>query len=106
MRTTPFILGALLVVLIIGMGLSYFASPNPDGLEASYLEAQCADAADTEACLEEGAGDAVYTGAPLPDYSIGWLSGLVGVAACFGLGAGLVWLARRGRGNGKGAAAP
>jgi hypothetical protein len=72
------------------MGLSAFASSQPDGLEASVIRTACAEATDPDACLEEAAGDPAFDAAPLPDYSVLWLSGLVGVLATFLIGAGAV----------------
>jgi cobalt/nickel transport protein len=91
-----FTLAGLAVALLAGVLLSNFASPDPDGLESAVLKTQCADAADQDACLAEAAGEPVYEAAPLPDYEVTWLSGLLGVLVCFALGAGLVALARRG----------
>ena len=92
-----FVLAGLLVAVVAGVALSNFAAAEPDGLESAVVKTQCADAADPDACLEEAAGEAVYTAAPLPDYEITWLSGLLGVAVCFAVGAGLVAIVRRGR---------
>lgn len=92
------VVAGLLAALVAGMGLSYLASSQPDGLEASVLGTACADAFDRDACLAEASGDAVFDAAPLPDYAVGWLSGLVGVAACFAVGAGAVLAVRSRRG--------
>jgi cobalt/nickel transport system permease protein len=94
-RTRPFILAGLLAAVALGAGLSHLASSAPDGLEASVLRTACADASDPEACLAQAAGDPAFRASPLPDYSVLWLSGLLGVAACFALGAGAVRAARR-----------
>jgi cobalt/nickel transport protein len=91
-----FILAGLAVALVCGVVLSNVASPKPDGLESAVLKTHCADADDPAACLDELSGDAVGV-AVLPDYEIPWLSGLVGVLACFALGAGGVGLLRRAR---------
>ena len=85
------------VALVVAMGLSYFASAAPDGLEASVLQTTCADAADPDACLAQAAGDPVFEAAPLRDYSVVWLSGLVGVLACLGLAWGVARATRRKR---------
>ena len=87
----------LAAALVAGMGLSSFASSQPDGLEASLLRTQCNAAPDPELCLSEAAGDPSFAAAPLPDYSVLWLSGLFGVVACFALGAGVVRSVRRPR---------
>jgi cobalt/nickel transport protein len=89
------ILAGLAVALFVAVVVSNFASPEPDGLESAVLKTQCADAADPDACLAEAAGDPVYDAAPLPDYEITWLSGLLGVLVCFAVGGGLALLARR-----------
>ncbi|HEY8341084.1 MAG TPA: PDGLE domain-containing protein [Egibacteraceae bacterium] len=99
------VLGGLLVAVVVGVVLSAFAASEPDGLESAVVKTQCAEAPDPEACLEEAAGEPVYTGAPLPDYEITWLSGLLGVIVSFVLGAGLVALLRRGRQSTPGTAA-
>ena len=99
-RALTFVLAGLAVALVAGVVLSNFASPHPDGLESAVLRTQCAEAADPDACLAEAAGDPVFTGAPLPDYAATPLSGLVGVLACFAVGAGLVLVVRRGRRDG------
>lgn len=99
-RLPAFTLAGLAVALVAGVLLSNVASPDPDGLESAVLRTQCADVAEgdaRDACLADAAGDPVYEDAPLPDYEVTWLSGLLGVLACFGLGAGVVALARGGR---------
>jgi cobalt/nickel transport protein len=96
-RLSAFTLGGLIVALLAAVVLSSFASPDPDGLESAVLKTQCAEAADPDACLAEAAGDPVYTAAPLPDYRITPLSGLLGVLVCFAVGAGVVALLRRPR---------
>jgi cobalt/nickel transport protein len=93
-----FTLAGLAVALVAGVVLSNFASPDPDGLESAVLRTQCADQPEGEArdaCLADAAGDPVYEGAPLPDYAITPLSGLLGVLACFAITAGTVALLRR-----------
>ena len=95
-RGVAFTLAGLAVALLAGVVLSGFAAPDPDGLESAVLRTQCAEAADPGACLEEAAGEAVYRGAPLPDYRVTPVSGFLGVLACFTLGAGVVALVRAG----------
>lgn len=88
--TRNLVIVGLLAALAAGMGVSAFASADPDGLEASVMRTQCAGTSDPELCLEQAAGDPAFEAAPLPDYSVLWLSGLVGVVATFALGAGTV----------------
>ena len=96
----------LAAALVAGVGLSSFASSDPDGLESAVLRTHCADVADPDACLEQAAGDPTFTNAPLPDYSVLWASGLFGVLACFALGAGVVRSIRRRQSSGESTAEP
>ncbi len=96
-RLRRLVVAGLAAALVAGMGRSALASTQPDGLEASVLRTTCADAPDPAACLAQASGDPVYDAAPLPDYAGGWRSGLVGVAAAFAVGAGLLAVARRRR---------
>ena len=91
------VVAGLVAAVVAGAGLSYLASSSPDGLEASVLQTYCSDAADAEACLDRAAGRPAFASAPLPDYSVLWMSGLLGVFACFALGAGAVRSVRRER---------
>ena len=90
-RGRSFVLLGIGLSLFIAMGVSAFASSAPDGLESAVLKAVCDG---DEACLEERAGDPVFDAAPLPDYTLTPLSGLVGVVATFAVGAGVVGLVR------------
>jgi cobalt/nickel transport protein len=97
-RLTSFTLAGLAVALVAGVLLSNFASGDPDGLESAVQRTQCAHEPDTEArqaCLDEAAGDPVYTSAPLADYRVTPLSGFLGVLACFVVAAGGLALLRR-----------
>ena len=98
-KLAAFIVVGLGVALFVATVVSNFASPAPDGLESAVLKTRCADAPVPDECLAATAGDPVYEAAPLPDYEVTWLSGLVGVLACFALGMGLTGLSRRVRGR-------
>jgi hypothetical protein len=94
-RSWGFVLAGLAVALVAGVLLSSLASGDPDGLESAVMKTQCpAGASDEEldACLEEAAGDPVYTAAPLPDYEITPLSGFFGVIAAFMVAFGIIAL--------------
>lgn len=93
----PFVLVGLAVALLIGMVVSNFAASTPDALQRAIINSACEDAPDEEACLAEQEGKPVLEIAPsaLLGYEVGWLSGLVGVALTFAVGAGLVVLLRR-----------
>ncbi|MGF1472595.1 MAG: PDGLE domain-containing protein [Rubrobacteraceae bacterium] len=93
----PFVLVGLAVALLIGMVISNFAASSPDALQRAVINSQCEGAADEEACLAAQEGEPLFRVQPasLFDYSVAWLSGLLGVAATFGIGAGLVLLLRR-----------
>lgn len=99
-RVLPFVLVGLAVSLLIGVVLSGFASPDPDGLESAVITAPCNG---DEECLADAAGDAVFTGAPLPDYENTPLSGFLGVLATFVVGGALAFLAVKLRGRRGGA---
>ena len=97
----PFVLVGLIVALLVGTVVSHFATSTPDALQRVIIDSACEDAATEEACLAEQEGEPVLGFQPgfLFDYGVAWLSGLVGVALCFVLGAGVVLLLRRGRGS-------
>ena len=88
--TRAVVLGGVLAALALGAGLSHVASSAPDGLEASVIRSYCADAVDARDCLAEATGAPAFSAAPLPDYALLWLSGVLGVAASFTLGAGVM----------------
>ncbi|BBL80970.1 hypothetical protein Rxycam_02499 [Rubrobacter xylanophilus DSM 9941] len=94
--TVAFVLAGLAVTLLIAVVLSNFAAGTPDALQRAIIESACRGAPDEEACLARHEGDPVLKIAPraLLDYRVTWLSGLVGVAATFLVGAGIVALLR------------
>jgi cobalt/nickel transport protein len=105
-RTAGFFLGFLVVALLVAGGLSYFASPDPDGLD-TVARAGC-DVVRTEAgeqlegtCIAQHAGDHALAGSPLADYTVGGGEGTVGLAGVIGvlvtlvLAGGLFRLLRR-----------
>ena len=105
-RATRFYLGFLLVALIIAGGLSYFASPHPDGLDSVALEGcQVTEIEGAEqldgSCIAQHATDSATAGSPLADYSILGGEGTVGPAGIVGvlvtllIAGGLFWLLRR-----------
>lgn len=88
-----FVLAGVAVTLVAAVVVSNFASSAPDGLESAVLKTACEG--DTT-CLQQRAGDP-FSAAPLPDYAMTPLSGSVGVAATFAVGAALIAGARRRR---------
>lgn len=101
----PFVLVGLAVALLIGVVLSNFAASTPDALQRAIIDSACEDTPNEETCLAEQEGEPVLGIQPgfLFDYGVTWLSGLVGVVICFALGAGIVFLLRRGGGTSGGA---
>ncbi len=101
-RGNRFHLGFLLVALIIAGGISYFASPHPDGLDSVTLEGCRVVAAEQleGECIAQNAQDSPTAGSPLADYSIVGGEGTVGPAGIIGvlvtavLAGGLFWLLR------------
>ncbi len=96
----PFVLVGLVIALGIGMVLSNFAAETPDPLVRAIINSACQDAAseeEVEECVAEQEGEPVLAIQPeaLAGYEVTWLSGLVGVLACFVIGAGIVFLLRR-----------
>ena len=95
---TGFVFAGLAVALLLALGVSHFASSEPDGLERVALDQGFAGSA-----TEHGAA-----GSPLADYAVSGvqnsalstgLAGVIGVLLCFALGGGLVlairWTRRR-----------
>lgn len=96
----PFVVAGLLVAVLLAVFGSPFASSDPDGLESSVLKSACKGAADQDACLAEKAGESRWGRAPLADYGGDAgpaISGLLGVAATFLIGYGLVLFIRSNR---------
>lgn len=94
----PFVIVGLVVSLVIGMLVANFAASTPDAQQRAVIESACQNEPDAEACLAEQEGDPVLGFQPVAlfDYGVTWVSGLVGVAATFAIGAGMVFLVRRG----------
>ena len=106
MTRSRFLLGFLIVALVIAGGLSYFASPHPDGLDRVTLEGCQVVEVDGEeqldgSCIAQNAQDSATAGSPLADYSIVGGDGTVGPAGIVGVlvtalvAGGLFWLLRR-----------
>jgi len=96
-RTTSFLIGGLLVAVLLAVGVSQFASSQPDGLEK--VSAQ--EGIDRDA-LDHSLGDS-----PFADYGTSGvgndrvgtgIAGFVGVFIAFGVASGAVWLAVKVRG--------
>ena len=105
-RTTGFFLAFLAVTLLVAGGLSYLASPSPDGLDTVSLHGcEVTETADGERldgdCIAQDAQDSATAGSPLAGYSIGGGDGTVGPAGMIGVlvtlavAGGLFWLLRR-----------
>lgn len=106
-KTTGFILGGLLVAVILAGVAANFASSDPDGLDSATLDG-CTLDEDGEitggSCIAQHADDHELGGGPFADYSaVGIddpvlstaISGVLGIAVVFAVGAGLFWLMRR-----------
>jgi cobalt/nickel transport protein len=110
-RSSRFLIGFLLVALVIAGGLSYFASPEPDGLDSVTLNGcTVTETAEGEqldgTCIAQNAGEHHLAGGPLADYAVDGRDGTTGLAGVIGvlvtvLVAGLVfWALSRTRGRG------
>lgn len=105
-RAAGFFVGFLVVALLIAGGLSYFASPHPDGLDSVTLngcqvtEVDGAEQLDGT-CIAQNAQDSAVAGSPLADYAVGGgdgtvgLAGVIGVIATLVVAGGLFWVLRR-----------
>jgi cobalt/nickel transport protein len=104
-----FLLGFLLAALLIAGGLSYLASPDPDGLDSVALHGcTVSETAGGEqldgTCIAQNATESHTAGSPLADYAVGGREGTTGLAGIAGvlvtaLVAGLLFrlLSRSGR---------
>ncbi len=100
-----FLLGLLLAALVTAGGLSYLASPQPDGLDSVTLHGcTLTDTAAGEqldgTCIAQNATEHGTAGSPLADYAVGGRDGTTGLAGVVGvlvtaLVAGLVFRALR-----------
>ena len=107
------LLGFLLAALVIAGGLSYLASPDPDGLDSVTLHgctvSETAHGAQLDGtCIAQHASDHRMAGSPLADYAFGGHAGTTGLAGTVGvlvtaLAAGLLFrlLRRPGTPSGK-----
>jgi cobalt/nickel transport protein len=103
-RRSRFLLGFLLAALVIAGGLSYLASPDPDGLDSVALHG--CTVSETAAgehldgtCIAQHATEHRMAGSPLADYALGGRAGTTGLAGIVGvlaaLAAGLLFRALR-----------
>lgn len=96
-----FVLAGLAVALLVGVVVSGFAASTPDALQRAVIDSACEGAADEEACAAREEGEPLLGIQPAfaAGYEVTWLSGLIGVAATFALGSGLLYLVRRSGGG-------
>ena len=86
--------GGLLVAALFAFFVSPHASSSLDGLEKVATDQGFIDTADDHAMADAPLADYGVRGVDDPGLSTG-LAGLIGVAACFALGAGFVLVVRR-----------
>ena len=85
-----FLLGFLLAALVIAGGLSYLASPDPDGLDSVVLHGcTVSETAGGEqldgTCIAQNATESHTAGSPLADYAVGGREGTTGIAGIAGV---------------------
>ena len=106
MRQWRFFIGFALVALVVAGGLSYFADPNPDGLDSATLrgcEVVETDAGEelTGDCIARSAEEHDLAAGPLADYAVGGddrfsgVAGVLGVASTLVVAGGLFSVLRR-----------
>jgi cobalt/nickel transport protein len=89
-RRSRFLLGFLLAALVVAGGLSYLASPDPDGLDAvtrhgCTVSATAAGERLDGTCIARHAGDHAPAGSPLADYTVAGHAGTTGLAGVAGV---------------------
>ncbi|GLZ39504.1 PDGLE domain-containing protein [Actinokineospora sp. NBRC 105648] len=105
-RNTGFLLAFLAVALVLAGVVSYFADPNPDGLDhATQTGCQVVTSDQGESlqgtCIAQNAKAHPLAGSPLADYAVDGnesttgLAGVIGVVVTVTLAGGLFWLLRR-----------
>lgn len=102
---TRFLVGFAVVALLLAGVVSYFAYPEPDGLDTVARQGcTVTETAGEEelsgSCMAQGAREHALAEGPLADYTVGGDDGLVGVAGVLGvvvtlvLAGGLFWVLR------------
>lgn len=93
-RNLAFVLAGLVVAMLLGGGVSYYASSDPDGLNKV-----AADTGFAAAEREHAAGDSPLAGYSTSGVDNQRLSGGLavgsGVLVCFAVGGALFWAVRR-----------
>ena len=90
-----FLLGFLLAALVVAGGLSYLASPEPDGLDSVTLHGCTVSGTDAGERLDgtciartvqaQNATEPGTAGSPLADYAVGGRDGTTGLAGVVGV---------------------
>ncbi|HEX8519701.1 MAG TPA: PDGLE domain-containing protein [Pseudonocardia sp.] len=85
-----FLLGFLIAALVIAGGLSYLASPNPDGLDSVALHGCTVSETDAGeqldgTCIAQNATESPTARSPLADYAVGGRDGTTGLAGVIGV---------------------
>lgn len=102
-RRGMFFVGFALIALILAGGVSYLASPAPDGLDHSTLQG-CTVGENEQLsgnCIAQNAKDHALKDSPLANYSVGGddtlsgVAGVIGVIATLAVAGGLFWLLRK-----------
>ncbi len=88
MTRSRFLVGFLLVALVIAGGLSYLASPEPDGLDSVTLHGCAVTGAEERlegTCIARNATEHGLADSPLADYAVGGRDGTTGLAGVIGV---------------------
>ena len=91
-RTAWFVAAGVAVTLVLAFGVSRYASTEPDGLERVAADRALDTGEEPHPLADSPFADYATRGVGDPGLATG-LAGVVGVATCFALAGGLVWLA-------------
>lgn len=108
MTGARFWVGFVAAILLIAGGVSYLASPHPDGLDSATLRGCAVVEVDgatelTGECIAQHATDHQLASSPLAGYTVlgddgaGGIAGLLGAVVTFGVAFGLLSLIARAR---------
>lgn len=94
MKTRTFLFSGLLVALLLGGVVSFYASSHPDGLEYVAERTGFLDSADDHAAADGPMADYAVKGVD-NDRLAGGLAGVIGIGVTLLIAGGIAWAVRR-----------